>query len=477
MGLHDRRAVKARPRAGAARDRLVVLVGLVAEGEVVHRALAGCHEAQRAVQRVGDAGRGLDVARHHRCRRVRVEHAARRHDDLQRLEATGVERDVVVHQRAEDIQHRGHGHRLGRVEVVGQLRAGAGEIDGGLAAAGIDRQVDDDLRAVVHGQREVAVLERRDDTPHRLFGVVLHMAHVAHHRGQAPLRHHRMQLLHAFLVGCDLGAQVGHGLVGVARRPAARAQPGTQVGLAQLAVAHQQQVVQQHTFFVDAAGKRWHRPRRDAADVGMVAAAGDIKPRLRAAGQVDRRHHRHVRQVGAAVVGVVEHIDIARLHGRVACDHSLDRLAHRAQVHRHVRRIGDQRALGVEQCTRKIQPLLDVDRVRGVLQPQPHLLGDVHEQVVEHLQHHRVGRRADGLRRSAGPHPAQRERPVIAHAGQPAGLDHRGGVVLGDHRRAVHRGAGGQLIALVQRRIAPDIGAAVVRRAVHLHLQWRRHWF
>ena len=51
-----RGAVEAGAGAGAAADRLVVLVARVAEGEVVHRALRRRHRAERAVERVGDAG-------------------------------------------------------------------------------------------------------------------------------------------------------------------------------------------------------------------------------------------------------------------------------------------------------------------------------------------------------------------------------------------------------------------------------------
>src|SRR5689334_23417399 len=57
-------------------------------------------------------------------------------------------------------------------------------------------------------------------------------------------------------------------------------------------------------------------------------------------------------------------------------DARLDRLAHRSQVHRHVRRVGDQVAFGVEQRAGKVEALLDVHRVRRVLQAQAHLLGD-----------------------------------------------------------------------------------------------------
>ena len=223
--LHDAGAIEAaRQRArrvehparpAAARDGLVILVARVAEGEVVHGRLAAGHHAQRAEQRVGDAGRRFHVTRDHRGGRVRVQHGARRDDDLQGLQATGVERNVVVHQRAEHIEHRRHADRRGRVEVVGLLGAGAGEVDGGAAAGRIDTDRDLDLRAVVQRQREGAILQARDDAAHRLLGVVLHMAHVGLHHVQAELVHHLAQFLHAFLVGGDLRPEIGHVLRGV----------------------------------------------------------------------------------------------------------------------------------------------------------------------------------------------------------------------------------------------------------------------
>src|SRR2546425_2276161 len=52
----------------------------------------------------------------------------------------------------------------------------------------------------------------------------------------------------------------------------------------------------------------------------------------------------------AAVVQRVQDIDIAGPHvAGIEADHGVDRFPHRAQVHRHVRRVGDQAALGVEQ--------------------------------------------------------------------------------------------------------------------------------
>ena len=92
---------------------------------------------------------------------------------------------------------------------------------------------------------------------------------------------------------------------------------------------------------------------------------------------------------------------------------------------------------GVEQRAGEIEPLLDVDRIGGVLQPQAHLLGDRHEEVVEDLQHHRIDGGAD---RAALPAAATTRVSTRwssgGDLGLPAGLDHRGGIGLGDDRRA-----------------------------------------
>ena len=56
--------------------------------------------------------------------------------------------------------------------------------------------------------------------------------------------------------------------------------------------------------------------------------------------------------------------------------------------------------VAVEHRAGEIEPLLDVDRIGGVLQRHAHLLGDRHEQIVEDFEHDRVGFGAErGLRR------------------------------------------------------------------------------
>ena len=74
----------------------------------------------------------------------------------------------------------------------------------------------------------------------------------------------------------------------------------------------------------------------------------------------------------------------------VLANDRFDALSHAAQMDGHVRCIGNQMPFGAEQSAREIQTLFDVDGVGCVLKLQAHLLGNVHEQVIENLQQHRV---------------------------------------------------------------------------------------
>ena len=91
-------------------------------------------------------------------------------------------------------------------------------------------------------------------------------------------------------------------------------------------------------------------------------------------------------------------------------------------------------AVGVEQGAREVEPLLDIDRVGGVLQPSAHLLGDRHEQVVEDLEHHRVGAGAEGVRAPGAARRARAPGRRSAVSSAASRLDHGGGVGLGDDR-------------------------------------------
>ena len=116
-------------------------------------------------------------------------------------------------------------------------------------------------------------------------------------------------------------------------------------------------------------------------------------------------------------------------------------------MHRHVRRIGDEPSLTIEHGAGKVEPLLDVDRIGGVLQRHAHLLGDRHEEMVEDLEHDRVGLGADRL--ASGHRLDARHHHMVFRRdlGAPAVFDDDRLMRLDDQRRPVDFGADGKRLA------------------------------
>ena len=85
-----------------------------------------------------------------------------------------------------------------------------------------------------------------------------------------------------------------------------------QLLLAEAAALDEPEIVDQDAFLVDGRRERRHRAGRDAADVGMVAARGDVEEDLPGVLVEDRRHDGDVGQMRAAIVGRVEREDVAR---------------------------------------------------------------------------------------------------------------------------------------------------------------------
>jgi hypothetical protein len=189
----------------------------------------------------------------------------------------------------------------------------------------------------------------------------------------------------------------------VARRVCVIGQEIEQLLLAEAAALDEPEVVEQHAFLVHGGGERRHRARRRAADIGMVAARCGPEQQCAAGCVEDRRHHRDVGQMRAAIVRCVERKDVAR-----RMSPSLSRAmivsTERSMEPRCTGMCGalaTSAPVGVEHCAGEVEPLLDVHRIGGVLQRHAHLLGDRHEQVVEHFEQHRVGLRCRAPRCAA----------------------------------------------------------------------------
>ena len=230
---------------------------------------------------------------------------------------------------------------------------------------------------------------------------------------------------------------------------------------------------------------RRRRTGRAPADVRVVAPGAEVEEDVFAGLVKSRGDQGDIRQVGAAGVGGVQGVNVARLDAAlVGFDDGLDGLSHGTQMHRHMGGVGHQAAGGVEQGAGEVQPLLDVHRVGGVAQGGAHLLGDGHEQVVEHLQHHRV--RVSAHRFGFLPLDIALQQQVAAaiEGAAPAGLQDDGGGGFDDDGRADHALAGTQGAAVVQAGVAPfaaavdahgtSIGRRSLRgRGVRLRLKFR----
>ena len=131
-------------------------------------------------------------------------------------------------------------------------------------------------------------------------------------------------------------------------------------------------------------------------------------------------------------------------------------------MHRDVRRIGHQIAFHAEDGATEVEAFLDVHRIGRVLKRHAHLLGDRHEEVVEYLEHHRVGLGADlGLARPRFD-AAQNDVVERRHLRRPPGLDDRGCVGIDDDGGPIDAGAGGHGVTVV------DLGLAL--GAIHVGL-------
>src|SRR5262249_28603552 len=187
------------------------------------------------------------------------------------------------------------------------------------------------------------------------------------------------------------------------------------------------------------ASSRWGARRRGPprpgwapADVGVMPARGEKKKKVRAILAKYRRDHGDVGEMCPAIIGRIQHVDVSGLEllAKLAA-YSLDAPIHRAEMNRDVRGVGDEPSPRVEDRAGEIEPLLDIDRARCVLQRVAHLLCDRGEQIVEDFEHHRVGALAHAGGLLLGD---ARQHEVIARGdlGLPFRLDHHRLMVLDD---------------------------------------------
>src|SRR5690349_628348 len=126
MSLDRARSVKSRARPGPASDRLIILMLVAAEGEIVHRSLAWRKCSGRGEQAIGDDLAGLDISGDDCGGIMWMKHRSFRHDKADRPHAAVVERNRIIHEGPKNIECGRPAYRIRRVKVIGLLGACTG---------------------------------------------------------------------------------------------------------------------------------------------------------------------------------------------------------------------------------------------------------------------------------------------------------------------------------------------------------------
>ena len=206
------------------------------------------------------------------------EHRTLRHDDVDRPQAAGIHRDVAFDHDTEGIKHGGTGDGLGRVEIVFHDGRSAGEVHRRFALFMIDSHLHtDDLAGVSRVITGRLLRQASEHAAHAFGGIVLHVAHIGDDGGQREMRDHLAQLCHALFIGGDLGLEVGDVLPDIADRMRVVGEKVDEFGLTKPALRDEVEIVDQDTFVFDTGGERGHGAGGGTADIGMMAARGDVE--------------------------------------------------------------------------------------------------------------------------------------------------------------------------------------------------------
>src|ERR1700730_14839183 len=106
MGVNRGSTGKSRASSSATANRLVVLISAIAERKIVHCSLASRQNVQSAIKCVRDGLRCFHVPGNNCRRRFWRQHRAFRNDNIERRQATVIQRGILLDQWPENIENR-----------------------------------------------------------------------------------------------------------------------------------------------------------------------------------------------------------------------------------------------------------------------------------------------------------------------------------------------------------------------------------
>ena len=139
-----------------------------------------------------------------------------------------------------------------------------------------------------------------------------------------------------------------------------------------------------HALLLQVGGIRWHGARPNATQLCVMRSIGD-KTQEPFFFIMNGKNDSEVWKVRASEARMVgdHHVTGLQVHGL----HDLsDTEAHRPQMHRDVRCVGDQSSLDIQKGTGKVEPLLDVGGQGGALKHQTHLFDQTEKAMREEFQ-------------------------------------------------------------------------------------------
>ena len=174
MRVNGISSVKSVSGSGTSANGFIILQMVIAEGQIVHRALTRGHGTQCAKQRVTNRLTGLYIAGNHGGGRFGREQTTVWNFNMDGFEAPLIHRNIRIDHTSENIKNSRATNRAGRVEIIVHLRAGAGEVDIETARRTVHRECDADNGAAIHIDTEGSIVQAVNDLAYIFFRIVLH---------------------------------------------------------------------------------------------------------------------------------------------------------------------------------------------------------------------------------------------------------------------------------------------------------------
>ena len=367
--MHRIRARRPGCRPRPAGQRFVVAEPFVAESHIVHAPLAGGCFTEESEHYIDNPLARRDIPADDRRGAGRIQKRTRRKHQFDRGDQPLVERQPLAQHRPYRVDDR-RSHDSGRrILVAPHLETAPAEIEH-RAALLIKRDRQRYLVPAVEPVGSPALLPGipAEKLSYRRFADLPNIFHILQDLRSAALTHQGEHPRDPFPVGCRLGTKIAQ-VIRNAACPCPLQYPDD-THLIETPFFDQRKALEKRTLLVEARRKGRHRTGNPAADIGMMAAAGNPEkhPPIFYVWCSDR----DVRQVRTPFKRRVRDVCGICFERIVFGDKRLDDTAHRAQMDRNMRCIGDKIAFGVENGTRKVQTLSDVGRNRTLLEHIPH---------------------------------------------------------------------------------------------------------